>query len=477
MASSPVVIHVFTRDLRLQDNPSLFHAATCGRVWPIFVDDHAFDPYPAGGASRWWLHEALGCLHRQLQGQLSCFQGNWVQVITALVTRFEIAGVFWNRCFDQYRREQEAELVHVLQSRGIATRSFNGSLLWEPSNICKDDGSPYKVFTPFYRRGCLSGPFAPRLVLPDPQYIAYVEVQQYDPGLAVSSLRLIPQGEGEWHLKLAKYWTVGESAAHKRLVTFLAHGIMEYKKGRDFPAKLRVSMLSPYLSHGHISPSQIWEAVTQLPSDENVEHFKSELGWREFAYYLLYHYPQLPTQNLQSKFDAFAWVEEPKQLYAWQRGQTGIPIVDAGMRQLWETGYMHNRLRMVVGSFLVKNMGQHWSMGERWFRKCLVDFDLASNSAAWQWVAGCGTDAAPYFRIFNPVAQGERFDIEGDFTKKYVPELSTLPKNCLFNPWEAPQLVLQAANVTLGENYPYPLVDLKQSRAQALAKFQRISMK
>ena len=468
-----IVIHIFTKDFRLQDNPSLFHAASCGRVWPIFIDDHAFDPYAAGGASRWWLHSSLQDLQQQLRGRLSIFQGEMTTVIADLLSRFTIQGVFWNRYFDAYHRAQETQLLQLLQQKGVAGRCFNASLLWNPWLITKDDGLPYKVFTPFYRKGCMLGPYAPRPVQAMPNVIDYVDVTQYDPGLALADSGILP--DHAWHHKLNAHWTVTEQAAHQRLDAFLASGIEDYKHGRDFPAKPHVSQLSPYLSHGQLSPSQIWEALASFPDDDNIAHFKSELGWREFAYYLLYHHPRLPEQNLQSKFDRFDWVKDDHFLRAWQRGQTGIPIVDAGMRQLWETGYMHNRLRMIVGSFLVKNLGHHWVEGERWFRDCLVDFDLASNSASWQWVAGSGTDAAPYFRIFNPVTQAQRFDAEGVYIKQYVPALKRLPQTCLFAPWEAPALVLQAADVVLGQDYPRPIVDLKQSRELALEKFRKLS--
>tara|TARA_B100001989_G_C24544869_1_gene470060 strand:+ start:1279 stop:2706 length:1428 start_codon:yes stop_codon:yes gene_type:complete len=468
-----IVIHIFTRDFRLQDNPSLFHAASCGRVWPVFIDDHDYDPYPAGGASRWWLYQSLKDLQQRLSGGLSIFKGELVQVISELVERFPVQGVFWNRYFDQYHRGQEDQLLKILQKRGIAGRNFNAALLWNPWLITKDDGTFYKVFTPFYRRGCLSGPYKPRPVLQTPSHLEMANVVELDPGLALDSSGILPSHA--WHKKLESYWKVSEDAAHQCLQQFIENGIGDYKKGRDFPGKKHVSRLSPYLRHGQISPSQIWDAVDDLPPDDNVAHFKSELGWREFSYYLLFHYPHLPEQNLQPKFDRFQWEQSAEMLDAWQRGLTGIPIVDAGMRELYETGYMHNRLRMIVGSFLVKNMGHHWVEGERWFRNCLVDFDLASNSASWQWVAGCGTDAAPYFRIFNPVTQGQRFDPEGIYTKRFVPELARLPQACLFAPWEAPGLVLQEADVVLGDNYPRPIVDLKSSREVALEKFRKLS--
>lgn len=248
----------------------------------------------------------------------------------------------------------------------------------------------------------------------------------------------------------------------------MSEGIHHYKKGRDFPALGSVSRLSPYLHFGQISPHQVWHRVHQLPSDHNVDHFCSELGWREFAYNLLYHNPKLPEENLVSKFDAFPWKKDEKSFAAWKKGQTGIPMVDAAMRELWETGFMHNRCRMIVASFLIKNLLIDWRSGQKWFWDCLFDADLANNSASWQWVAGCGADAAPFFRIFNPVTQGEKFDPEGKYIRKYVPELAGLPDRYLFAPWQAPEDVLRQSAVVLGKDYPYPIVDLKESRNRAL---------
>ncbi|PID40457.1 MAG: hypothetical protein CR984_03100 [Proteobacteria bacterium] len=251
--------------------------------------------------------------------------------------------------------------------------------------------------------------------------------------------------------------------------------MLNYREGRDFPAKNRTSKLSPHLHFGEISPHQIWYTLDSMADSDDTNHFRSELGWREFSYYLLFHNPGLPKENLREKFNHFPWEKDALKRQAWQKGQTGIPLVDAGMRELWQTGYMHNRVRMVVGSFFVKNLRLHWHDGERWFRDCLVDADLASNAASWQWVAGCGSDAAPYFRIFNPVTQGKKFDPEGKYIRQYVPEISALPNKYLFSPWMAPASVLQAANITLGTTYPQPVVDLQISRELALAAFRNLS--
>jgi deoxyribodipyrimidine photo-lyase len=270
---------------------------------------------------------------------------------------------------------------------------------------------------------------------------------------------------------LLEHWVPGEAGAEARLLEFLASGLTDYRVGRDYPAERSVSRLSPHLHHGEISPHQILERLQAFPTDDNHEHFVRELVWREFAYHLLYHFPELPHRNLQSKFDHFPWTDDAERLAAWQQGRTGYPIVDAGMRELWQTGSMHNRVRMIVASFLVKNLRLHWQHGLRWFWDCLVDADLASNSASWQWCAGSGADAAPYFRIFNPITQGQRFDPKGEYTKRFLPELAAMPSKYLFEPWNAPAAVLHEAGVILGENYPQPIVDVKASREAALEAF------
>ena len=270
------------------------------------------------------------------------------------------------------------------------------------------------------------------------------------------------------------HWQIGEEGAYKRFQTFIKEGLSSYKEGRNIPSEPFVSRLSPHLRWGEISPNQLWYLVRNIGDDSNIDHFCSELGWREFSYSQLFHNPDLPRKNLQAKFDGFPWAENDDYLRAWQTGQTGVPMVDAGMRELWQTGYMHNRVRMIVGSYLVKNLRLHWHHGERWFWDTLVDADLANNSASWQWIAGCGADAAPYFRIFNPVTQGQKFDPQGHYIRQYIPEIAGLPNKYLFSPWEAPAEVLQAAGIKLDSTYPSPIVNLKQSREAALEAFKSL---
>lgn len=456
----------FRQDCRLADQPALTAAMQQPGVLPIYIlDDVHAKENAMGSASSVWLHHTLHSLRQQLGGNLSLYQGDAMAVFEDLLARFDIQSVYWNRCYEPWRIVRDTALNAYLTDVGIAVHRSDASLLWAPWTIKKKDGTPFKVFTPFYRKGCLQAD-VPRepLVAPD------VSACLHDPqSLSLEDLALLP--EKDWGAQGASHWDISEQGAHDQMARFFAEGLHAYKQGRNLPAKPYTSRLSPYLHMGQLSPNQVWHAVRALGDDVNVDHFCSELGWREFSYQLLFHNPKLPTENLQSKFDAFPWHQDAKRLQAWQRGQTGIPMVDAGMRELWQTGYMHNRVRMIVGSFLVKNLLLDWRLGERWFWDCLVDADLASNSASWQWVAGCGADAAPYFRIFNPVTQGQKFDPDGDYVRRYVPELAHVPNDFLFNPWEAPGLVLQAAGVTLGVDYPHPIVDLKASRQQALDAF------
>lgn len=458
------VIHWFRQDLRLHDNPAL-HAASSDTILPIYIlDTKNPGSHAMGDASKLWLHHSLDALNKSLKGNLSFYMGDPEEILQDLIKRHGIEGIYWNRCYEPWAIERDTK---IKKSLGVEVHSFNGSLLWEPWDVLKADKTPYKVFTPFYRKGCLNAP-APRPPLDTPE-LALVK----DPSLSLEELNLLPTKP--WGKTLTDHWEIGEAGAQKRLDAFLENGIENYKKGRDFPALESVSRLSPHLHFGEISPNHVWhETLKNREPDRNMDHFLSELGWREFSYNLLYHFPTLPTKNLQVKFDAFPWRKDEGALARWQKGLTGYPIVDAGMRELWETGYMHNRVRMIVGSFLVKNLLLHWHEGERWFWDCLVDADLANNSAGWQWIAGCGADAAPYFRVFNPVTQGQKFDPEGVYIRRFVPELKDLPDEYLFEPWAAPHEVLTTAGVVLGDTYPTPIVDLKPSRERALAAFQSL---
>lgn len=458
----------FRQDLRLRDNPALAYASERGPVVALYIQDTQCPAhFVAGGASKWWLHKSLASLNDSLDGQLHCAQGDPEEILGSFIQAHKIKRVVWNRCYEPWQIKRDTLIKQMLNDKGIEVHSFNGHLLWEPWQVLKKDETPYKVFTPYYRRGCLSKS-PPRMPVETPENLNLDYLPELDKG--VTALQLMP--EINWHGTIEAMWTPGERGAAQHLSEFLPDGAKEYKNKRDFPDLGATSKLSPHLHFGEISPNQIWYAAIHAlngnTEDIGLDCYLSELGWREFSHYLLFHFPHIPTKNFSPKFEHFPWRSDEVSLKAWQRGQTGIPIVDAGMRELWQTGTMHNRVRMVVASFLVKNLLIDWRKGERWFWDCLLDADLAANSASWQWVAGTGADAAPYFRIFNPVTQGQRFDPKGEYVKRYCPELSKMPDKYIHNPWAAPQNILDHAKVKLGDNYPTPLVDLKASRQRAL---------
>jgi deoxyribodipyrimidine photo-lyase len=464
-------IHWFRQDLRLSDNPALDSAAQYETLIPIYIlDEVNSGEFKMGAASKWWLHQSLTKLNESLDGKLLVYQGNPHEILNKLIEEQEVSYVTWNRCYEPWRIDRDKEIKRNFEDKNVAVESFSASLLWEPWTISKDDGTPYRVFTPFYKKGCLNSE-EPRLPAGKVD-LSNLYSEDLSSG-SIKDLNLLPTIK--WYKSFEEEWNPGEIGAEQNLNSFLDSGLLNYKEGRNFPSQEFVSRLSPHLHFGEISPNEVWyraktkEGISGI--EKSLAHFHSELGWREFSYYLLYHFPDLPNKNFQEKFDIFPWQENEEFLALWQKGNTGYPIVDAGMRELWQTGYMHNRLRMIVGSFLVKNLLIDWRFGERWFWDCLVDADLASNSASWQWVAGSGADAAPYFRIFNPITQGLKFDPEGEYTKKYVPELRDLPNKYLFSPWEAPENILAAAGIELGKNYPKPMVDLKLSRETALEAF------
>ncbi|WP_194847509.1 cryptochrome/photolyase family protein [Candidatus Neptunochlamydia vexilliferae] len=462
----------FRQDLRCQDHPALSEAAQKGEVLPLYIlnDTHP-GKWVMGEASRLWLHHSLKALSDSFNGHLAFYKGDPLNILPQLIKETGAEGVYWNRCYEPWAITRDKKLKEHLKKEGLDVQSFNGSLLWEPWETTKGDGTPYKVFTPFYKTSCLKGE-PPRTPLPKPTLTC---APLPPSSLTLNAIDLLPKKP--WGKEVFSGWEPGEAGAEKRWEIFLKEGLKGYKVGRDLPAQAHVSRLSPHLHFGEISPHQLWADVSKIEEGHDTNHFLSELGWREFSHNLLYHFPSLPEKNLQEKFDRFQWKKDPKLLKAWQTGHTGYPFVDAGMRELYATGYMHNRMRMVVGSFLVKNLLLHWHEGEAWFWDCLFDADLANNSASWQWIGGCGADAAPYFRIFNPITQGEKFDPQGDYTRKYVPELAKLSDKYLFRPWEAPEEILEQAGIVLGKDYPLPIVDLKASREEALAAFERIKEK
>ncbi len=471
-SGDPVVVW-FRSDLRVRDNLALNAAAETGRpIICVYVHDHDTALRQRGGAQTWWLHHSLVTLSAnlsKLDARLILRFGKSSDQIKQIVRETNAHAVFWNRRYDPQAIAVDTSLKNDLREGGITVQSFDGQLLHEPTRIRTGAGNPFKVYTPFWR-AFMSGP-EPR----DP----------VDPPLKLKdgSARLSSDQLEAWHLLPTKpnwamgmndEWHPGEQAAHERLDTFVNGAITGYAEDRNLPFKLSTSKLSPHLAMGEISPFQIWHAASQIKNapPRDLEVYRKEVVWREFAYHLLFHFPDLRSANFNASFDAFEWAPLRREhLVAWQKGQTGYPIVDAGMRELWQTGWMHNRVRMVTASFLIKHLLIDWRDGEKWFWDTLVDACPANNPAGWQWVAGSGADAAPYYRIFNPMIQGEKFDPDGEYVRRYVPELKNMPSKFIHSPWEAPVLVLKEAGVVLGKNYPRPIVDHAMSRERALEAY------
>ena len=481
MSVAPVIVW-FRQDLRLQDNPAL-HAALArgGPIIPVYVLDGAGEErWPMGGASRWWLHHSLAALGgalRERGSRLILAQGDSAETLTRCLAETGAGAVFWNRRYEPAAGARDARIAAQLTAAGVDAKSFGGTLLHEPDAIANKQGRPFQVFTPFWRH-CLVLPVSPPLKISVREFPAH---GVWPRSLELEELGLLPRHD--WAAGFGETWQPGEAGAAARLRRFVAKPMESYADGRNRPDFDGTSMLSPWLHFGELSPRQVWAAVAARAKDSGVfppsngaRVFLSEIGWREFAYHLLHHFPRTPEEPLRAEFAKFPWAADADgaKLRAWQRGQTGYPLVDAGMRQLWHTGWMHNRVRMVVASFLVKHLRLPWSQGAAWFWDTLVDADLASNTLGWQWSAGCGADAAPYFRIFAPVLQGEKFDPNGDYVRRWVPELARLPRKHIHAPWEAPLPVLAGADVRLGENYPRPLVDHATARAAALAAFKQL---
>ncbi len=472
----------FRQDLRLQDNPALQAAVARGEpIVPVFIFDEAGEGrWPAGGASRWWLHHSLVALDASLRehgSRLVIARGESEVILRHLIAQTGAGAVYWNRRYEPAAIARDANIKMKLAAAGVEAKSFNAALLHEPHTIANKAGGPYQVFTPFWRH-CLTLAVAAPLKLGAGKLAAPAA---WPSSLATQALGLLPRLA--WDAGFAATWTPGEAGATKRLRAFVTRAMTAYSDRRNVPGIAGTSELSAYLHFGEVSPRQIWAAVQGASKDSGVfppskgaAVFLNEIGWREFAHHLLFHFPRTPEQPLREEFGRFPWASDPgnKKLRAWQRGRTGYPIVDAGMRQLWHTGWMHNRVRMIVASFLVKHLRLPWTLGAAWFWDTLVDADLASNTLGWQWSAGCGADAAPYFRVFAPVLQGEKFDPDGAYVRRWVPELAKLPAENIHAPWAAPLHVLAEAGLTLGENYPHPIVDHASARNEALAAFKAL---
>ncbi len=460
------------QDLRLADNPALAEAAGAGTVIPVYILDDVTPPpaWRIGGASRWWLHHSLAALRDSLGGMLF-LRGDPRLLIPELAKSAGADAVVWNRCYEPSAIARDSVIKAGLAQTGIDARSFNASLLNEPWEVKNLSGAPFKVFTPYWK-SCRARPFPP------PARTPQFTVELPAGGLALEALKLAPKNP-DWAAGWETIWTPGEAGAQRRLADFLDADLRGYADLRDRPDLTHASRLSPHLHWGEISPRQIAAAARMAGDSDSAksrdaDKFLSEIGWREFSHHLLYHFPSLPDANWKPAFDAYPWREDAADLKAWQRGMTGYPMVDAGMRELWQTGTMQNRVRMITASFLIKHLRLHWRAGEDWFWDTLLDADLANNAAGWQWVAGSGADAAPYFRIFNPMSQGTKFDPEGDYVRRWCPELARLPNEFIHAPFLAAAEVLAKAGVVLGRDYPRPIVDHAAAREAALAGYQAL---
>lgn len=472
---NPVILW-FRQDLRLTDQRALTAAIATGQpVIPIYIrDDSSPGPWAMGGASRWWLHHSLMALTKNLEelgSRLILRSGPTIEMMEALAAETSATAIFTLAAHEPWASTLEAELHTALSARHVVFKRLSGALLKRPDALTTKTGQPFKVYTPFWRALLASEPPAE----PSPRPTTLKIMKAWPKSEALDTWQLRPT-KPDWSAGFSD-WQPGEAGAHRRLSTFLKSALVDYDAARNRPDQVGTSQLSPHLHFGELSPATCWYAAKTAADqfrangsnpDKGLETFHKELAWREFAAHLLVHWPTLPERPFKPEYATFPWVDDANGLSAWQRGQTGYPIVDAGMRQLWHTGWMHNRVRMITASFLIKDLLIPWQKGEAWFWDCLVDADLASNAASWQWVAGCGADAAPYFRIFNPGRQGAAYDPDGAYVKRWVPELAKVPAAHIHEPWTAPPLVLAAAGVTLGETYPNPIVDHAFARDRAL---------
>lgn len=512
MSENPVVLLWYRRDLRVSDHAPLLAALERGYTpVPVFVwAPEEESPWAPGGASRRWLHAALADLDAQLRGlgsRLILRAGPTEEVFEKLVRETGAKAVYWHRGYSPSVISRDTRLKSAWKAGGLDAESFAGDCLFEPHGVKNKAGGPFKVFTPYWRH-CLAS-FAVEPPKPAPEELP--APSKWPESESLASFGLLP--EIPWDAGIVKFWDMTRAGGEARMRTFLGRAAApsaavangpakfcgsspaechreiltspgrggrgatrptmdNYEERRDIPGIDGTSRLSPYLHFGQISAREAF-AAARLAGGPGESRFLAELGWREFGRHLLFHFPKTPDAPLDAGFEEFPWAESPELLAAWRGGRTGVPIVDAGMRQLWETGWMHNRVRMVVGSFLVKNLLLDWRHGAAWFWDTLVDADLAQNTMGWQWVAGCGADAAPYFRVFNPVLQGGKFDPDGDYVRRYVPELASVPAKWIHRPWEAPPEALAAAGVVLGETYPEPVIGLALSRARALSAYAR----
>ena len=456
-------------DFRIEHNPALAYATqNHENVAALYIYNKAdFDNKRE--AQKWWLSKSLEVFQSELlkyKINLQILEGDELEVFSKIKKKDDVS-IYWNKIYEPDVIAKGKKIRDVFIKNEIEFKYFKGNILNEFQEVTKNDGTPFKVFTPFWRNAEQKFLGLP----PSKNYVVKKKTKTFSMFKnSIEPTKILPKKN--WYKKFENYWNVSENDSKKILNNLIANKIKDYGTARDYPSIEGTSKLSPYIKHGQIHVNTIWKKCSEMKSKGiGYRKYVNELGWREFSHSLINYFPEFLKGNYRKEFDKFPWVKNEKFLKAWKSGMTGYPIVDAGMRELYETGWMHNRIRMVVGSFLVKHLRINWTEGEKHFRNCLLDFNKANNVAQWQWVAGCGADAAPYFRIFNPVMQGQKFDPDGKYTKKYIPELKDMPNKYLFNPWEAPKDVLDSANVKLGKDYPMPIVEIGSSRQKALEAF------
>ncbi len=479
MQKKNIAIVWFRNDLRLADHAALFAASQHSSIIPLYIwDPDTESPWQAGSASQWWLHHSLNNLDQALvekKSKLIIMRGDRLKIFEQILEKFKIDAVYWNRSYEPSVRSSDKKIQKYLFEKGVAVQICRGNLIFEPGEIVKSDGTPYQVYSAFWRTFISHWQSSS-----SKQVIAIPPLAAQAKALSVTcdALNLLPTIP--WDSAFCKYWQPSEAEADRRLNQFLLQSIAKYQKQRDLPGILGTSTLSSYLHFGQIHPQTIYKKIAEKfgdlkkITDLNIVQFCKELAWREFSHHLLYYFPTLPEHPMKKTFNHFPWRKADRTFDAWKKGLTGYPIVDAGMRQLWQTGWMHNRVRMIVASFLTKDLHISWQEGARWFWDTLLDADLANNTQGWQWTAGCGFDAAPFFRIFNPTSQGEKFDPSGIYIKTWCPELERLPQKWIHQPWMAPENVLLEAKVNLGVNYPFPIVDHKKSRDFSLKAYKNL---
>ena len=478
MPSTPVIAWI-RRDLRLADNPALFHAAQPSHtVLPVYIwapQEEA--PWAPGGAQRWWLHHSLTAFSDALEARHSRLivrSGPSLQALRQLIRETGAGSVYWNEAYEPAERKRDLEITQALNAQGIQVHTFEAQLLHHPDHIRTGKGEPYKVFTPFWKN------IRRHLTVPPPLDKPALGLacapDEWPTSLPVKQLELLPRHN--WAQGIASAWTPGEAVAQERLLQFIHGAMAGYDAQRDYPGIAGTSRLSPHLHFGEISARTIWNTISRYVhrEDDTIDAvpFLRQLIWREFSYHLIYHFPHSAAQNLRNTFDAFPWTPSSETLDRWQKGQTGYPIIDAGMRELWATGWMHNRVRMIVASFLTKHLLTHWMEGAKWFWDTLVDANLANNTMGWQWAAGSGADAQPFFRIFNPILQGKKFDPKGVYVRTWIPELEAIPNAKIHEPWTLSPSEQRKASVNLGSTYPHPIVIHEEARNRALAAYERI---